>query len=994
MPSKIVDVNPLIIALFDLPPDIRRTSSPKGTSARSPHRNRNSRVRTARPRANRAVAANRTPPSGNISGSIAGRAELLGSRRSSTPDDGIETDTSLLHGESISLTDEEFSDALAMIAHGEAAADETETETETKVTRFDEHGNENGHSNSNSSSRPSSSFTTFRPNMIPLPARPAGDVAGKAIGNENECAPLLDRNTKQQNNDSDEYVAHRGGRPGTNFGATSIPGSIVEESPGDYISREARLGVAGLTYYQHYPVVFPDHPATVPMSNPAGDYNFRGERYPTSPSRNTHYHYPNMRMLASEYIAPQGGSSPPSFDDATQQHPTIAIENGRCSNNTKSNSPKKKKKRKSPIKSLKKLVGRKSSSSAALEASTSFDEVNSSPGRDIPTYVAGDPASIIHDKLSAERVASLKSKIYGIRSTIHALEGDLIATRNELARTHQQLHFATMELADVQRAVMEADIYLSKVTNQYPLGGTASSSAAAAALRLSPLHFFEAESSEYESGVPSSCRTRSETTSSSGDRMNYFTPTSSVMESGEEEEDDSDVCYDDCYTPRSAVSYDSFLLVNDEKDDDDADDDDDGINTPTLEDPPFTPGKKGGGENDATPLTKNGKSKRVRRRFKFDSGGRMKNALTYSTSSSNNKESNSTDTPSTAASSREEREEATMNELNGYGEDKTNADKKKGGKNGRKVTFFKQRSFMRAHDLSPLQMTDDSTALLPLHETDVSDVLNALFDKGLEFATDESDRWIPESSTGKVLAKRAKDLTNGLEMEGPVGRWPNAARAEEVLVWTAKCPHDGYGSEYPMVKARGLVPTRACDLVALLLDSGRTKEYNKMSLGRVDEHMFAEGVDRTSECSITGIRGEAKIIRSQSQPPLIRKPVELRLLLHARRLHSEDANVASNEGEGATYLTIGRSVWETEHGTADNEVEDSASPPATRCEMLLSVNMVRDLSVGIGSEEHCRWCEVTTITHGVSPGIPMSIGKRIALAAAAKYVRDIRAVFE
>ena len=151
-----------------------------------------------------------------------------------------------------------------------------------------------------------------------------------------------------------------------------------------------------------------------------------------------------------------------------------------------------------------------------------------------------------------------------------------------------------------------------------------------------------------------------------------------------------------------------------------------------------------------------------------------------------------------------------------------------------------------------------------------------------------------------------------------------------------------------------------------------------MSLGRTDEYCFAKGgVDRMSACSTTGIYGELKIVRSKSQPPVVRKPVELRLLLHARRLHSE-------EGEGAKYLTIGRSVWETEHGTA--EAEDTS---ATRCEMLLSVNLVRDIQF-----DGEQWCEITTITHGVSPGIPISIGKRIGLAAAAKYIRDIRAVFE
>jgi hypothetical protein len=106
--------------------------------------------------------------------------------------------------------------------------------------------------------------------------------------------------------------------------------------------------------------------------------------------------------------------------------------------------------------------------------------------------------------------------------------------------------------------------------------------------------------------------------------------------------------------------------------------------------------------------------------------------------------------------------------------------------------------------------------------------------------------------------------------------------------------------------------------------------------------------------------------------------VELRLLLHARRIHAE--------GENAKYITIGRSVWETPDGKAD-----AVDTSATRCEMLLSANLVRDLDCDGGQ----NWCEITTITHAVSPGgIPLAIGKRVGLAAAGNYVKDIRAVFE
>ena len=331
---------------------------------------------------------------------------------------------------------------------------------------------------------------------------------------------------------------------------------------------------------------------------------------------------------------------------------------------------------------------------------------------------------------------------------------------------------------------------------------------------------------------------------------------------------------------------------------------------------------------DATPLKRNSSSKKSRSR-----------------------NSESIDTPSTAASTESPPEDEVAR--------------------GKKVAFFKHESFIRTHDLGMLT----ENGLLSLHDTDLGTLIDALFKRGLQSAMDESDSWTPVRETEKILNKRSKAKD---EVDGPIGSWPNAASGSDVLVWSAPCEFEGHGSQYPVAKARGLIPTTAINLVRLLLDSNRTKEYNKMSLGRTDEHCFSKGVDEQDKCPNTGIQGEAKIVRSKSQPPIIRRPVELRILLHARRLHAE--------GETPKYITIGRSVWESAEGTAE-----SSDASATRCEMLLSANLIRELDCDNGES----WCELTTITHAASPGgIPLSIGKRVGLAAAANYVKDIRAVFE
>lgn len=491
------------------------------------------------------------------------------------------------------------------------------------------------------------------------------------------------------------------------------------------------------------------------------------------------------------------------------------------------------------MKSLKKLVGCNNS------RSTSFDDTDSINSN----YQYDSPVQTIDGSMSLDRLSALQSNIRNIRSTIHSLEGDLVATRNELAKAHQNLHFATMELNDIQRIALETDVAISNLANQNG-GGLAAS-------RMSPLFFFDASSTP---------RSRSTSTSS-----------------------------------------DSFLSVNEYE---------------VIDSPIETPKDISMAKRDM----------RVKTSFR-----RIKSS-----------ESDSNHTPSTAASS----------ELS----------------DDRRVSFSSKEAFIRVHDLA-ISNGSGNTSLLSLRKTGVRDIVNALFEKGCEYVLDESDRWIPEQGTGKLISKRANIDT----IDGPMGNWPNAAYGDDVLVWSTKCSHTGFGSEYPMVKARGLIPTCAFQMVELLLDSGRVKEYNKMSLGRNDEHYFVKGV-RSSECPITGLPGEVKICCSKSQPFVIRKPVELRLLLHARPL-------PSNNGNGSTFLTVGRSAWETESGTID-----AIDQSVTRCEMLLSVNLIRDLPSSVLNSMEEQWCEITTITHGVSPGIPISIGRRVGLAAAAKYIRDIRAV--
>lgn len=270
-------------------------------------------------------------------------------------------------------------------------------------------------------------------------------------------------------------------------------------------------------------------------------------------------------------------------------------------------------------------------------------------------------------------------------------------------------------------------------------------------------------------------------------------------------------------------------------------------------------------------------------------------------------------------------------------------------------------------------------------------IMSALVAIGLNEASDESDKWSATSGTEKLVKARAKRLKKGKSPKandgGDVaGPWPNAPSGRDVYVWSAKCDRPGHGADYPVVKSRGLIPASASEVADLVRDSGRVMEYNKMSIGREDQAILTREDDSSvhcpdRRCPRLGVAGEAKIMSSKSHPPLTRKPLEFKTLFYARRVGPDDG-VAT---DGPAYVTVGRSVWETAEGTTRG-----SDGSTTRCEILLSVNLVREIE----TEDGERWCELTCVTHAISPGIPMFLAKQVAFVAAENYVKDIRALFE
>lgn len=297
-------------------------------------------------------------------------------------------------------------------------------------------------------------------------------------------------------------------------------------------------------------------------------------------------------------------------------------------------------------------------------------------------------------------------------------------------------------------------------------------------------------------------------------------------------------------------------------------------------------------------------------------------------------------------------------------------------------------SYIRVEDLrlsdENMNLTGSKQSLISLDGSGLGPVMSGLVNIGIEEATDESSRWTAVSSTESILSKRNKSEMGHGKIKG-MGSWKNAAYGKDVLVWHSKCTRQGHGSEHPIVRSRGIIPASAAQVVDLLRDSSKVMEYNKMSVGREDQHVLTQkensSVHSLDKCPFLGVSGEAKIMSSKSQPPLVRKPLEFKTLFYARRLEENDGV----EFDGVAYITVGRSVWEGADGTTGGN-----DATATRCEILLSVNLIREVI----AENHEKWCELTNISHGVSPGLPMFMVRQVGLMAAENFIKDIRGVFE
>jgi hypothetical protein len=264
-----------------------------------------------------------------------------------------------------------------------------------------------------------------------------------------------------------------------------------------------------------------------------------------------------------------------------------------------------------------------------------------------------------------------------------------------------------------------------------------------------------------------------------------------------------------------------------------------------------------------------------------------------------------------------------------------------------------------------LARQNSRTDLVEIHSDDGHLVLNLLMKRAFECVTDEGPRWIADRTTAKIISKRPASEKS----------WQYATESD-IFIWYGKFD-TGYKSDVPVIKARGIIECTPRELIDLIFDSSKVKQYNKMSLGREDRHFFKENFD-THDGKIAGA---AKIVRSVANIPMIKKNLELVSLMHGRSLDEEKDGMKG-------YMIVNRSIWEDEKKAPSDE-EDGVGPEDPkfiRGECLLGVNLIREIE---GDK-----CEITTINHFFTPGTPSFGARQFGMKAAGNYLRDLQSQFK
>ena len=275
-----------------------------------------------------------------------------------------------------------------------------------------------------------------------------------------------------------------------------------------------------------------------------------------------------------------------------------------------------------------------------------------------------------------------------------------------------------------------------------------------------------------------------------------------------------------------------------------------------------------------------------------------------------------------------------------------------------------------SNEVAKAYVTKETWSTLSGNEFSNYDTLHKLSKTAIQLCHDETHpdlEWKPDKETEQILHQYGPNGSSSLSYA-----LRHTLPPTTILVWTAKFQpsRNAYGSQLPLLRTRGIVSNmtpRA--MTSLLMDSSKVQSYNQMSLGRTDDVVFQAGID-----SLDGDfgDGESKIVVNLTKPPLVKKLLEFRTLMHARKLRPPEC------GEEEGYVIVSRAV----PGSSSSEHQEER----IRSEILMGANLLRSIP---GTPEHT---DVTSVTHVNSPLVHPMVAGKIGRKGAIDFLNDMRAM--
>ncbi len=182
--------------------------------------------------------------------------------------------------------------------------------------------------------------------------------------------------------------------------------------------------------------------------------------------------------------------------------------------------------------------------------------------------------------------------------------------------------------------------------------------------------------------------------------------------------------------------------------------------------------------------------------------------------------------------------------------------------------------------------------------------------------------------------------------------WIPIADKDGVKVWKKWLPSDCYGSEFPCVKATGIVRAPPEDILALLFDSKCTQEYNVYSIGRVD-------IEKLDEST--------KVVWNRTKPPLSKKIHDFCSLMQM----SWD-----EEGKKGILLT-----------TATSHPLVPKSKDSVRSKIQVGLTVVKPHHTS--DDDNCCCSQVTTLSHIIINGAPNWVVNKVVSQNALEFLKCV-----